>query len=254
MTKSQYIKQFINEGFNERDAIRLAHIYYNQEELSFTQKNKHLFDLTSTVNLLQEQDSSGNYANILGKSDKVSTANRFNNLKPSGIIISDTFNDPLFPIPEPKVDTSKFDLVKVLRQFKDYYGKFNLDFSIWHYIIDFIDNKYYAFNMRPIDMIYPITNGKAKEIIKNNNANLNDESKKFFKEQPFDLSQAIHIKIIGDSLRDVYTKNLYQLLGRICIAPILRMFKLPMMYGQKTISLNMGYKFDTSALDKYIRG
>lgn len=250
----QYKKQFIEEGFCDNDAIQLSYIHYRQKHKHLAVQNKNnIIDLKSTINILTEQDSSGDYAHILGASDKPSKSNKFDGLKPKGIIITDTFNDPLFPIPEPKVDTSKLNLVKVLKQFKDYYGKFRLNYSVWHYIVEMVDMSYYVFNTRPLDMSFPITTNKALEIIKKNKVSLNGEAQQFFKKRPFDLSQAIHVKIIGDSSIDVYTKDFYQLVGRTCVAPILRMFKLPTIYGQRTISLNLGRKFNASMLDQYMK-
>ena len=250
----RYKKQFVEEGFSDSDAVQLSYIHYRQEHEHFAVQNKNnIINLEDTTNLLTEQDSSGDYANIIGSSDKPSKSNKFDGLKPKGIIITDTFNDPLFPIPEPKVDTSKLDLVKTLKQFKDYYGKFKLVYSVWHYIVEMVDMSYYAFNTRPLDMSFPVTTNKALQIIKKNKVSLNGEAQKFFKEKPFDLSQAIHIKIIGDSSIDVYTRDFYRLLGRTCVAPMLRMFKLPTMYGQRTISLNLGRKFNASMLDQYMK-
>ena len=252
----QYRKQFIEEGFSERDSVQLSYIYYRQEHCNFAIRNENnIVDLENTMALISEEqeDVSGDYAHILGAGDKPSKSNKFDGLKPRGIIITDTYNDPLFPLPEPKIDTSKLNLIKVLKQFKDYYSKFQLVYSAWHFIVEMVNMKYYAFNTRPLDMRFPLTTDRALGIIKKNKTSLNGESLKFFKERPFDLSQAVHIKIIGDSSSDVYTKSFYELIGRTCIGPILRMFKLPTIYGQRVTSLNLGKKFNTSMLDQYMK-
>lgn len=195
----------------------------------------------------------GDYAHILGSADKPSKANKFKGLKPKGVIITDTFNDPIFPIPEPKVDTAKLDVNKIQKQFKDYYSKLKLTFLPWHYVIELMGNDYFVLNTRPLDMMFPITTDNAKKMIKKNNVSLNGEAQKFFKERPFDLSASIQIKILGSSVHDVYTKKFYELMGRVCIAPLLRMFRLSTVYGQRVISLNLGRKFDASMLDKYLK-
>lgn len=172
-------------------------------------------------------------------------------MKPKGIIITDTVNHIMYPISNPKIDTSKFDLPIVQRHFQEYTGT-NMVYLPWHFTIDFIKSKYYIFNTRPIDMKFPIVTKYWKEKIDSDDLPLNARTHKFFERAPFPIENAIHVAIIGDSNKDLYTRKLYELLGRNCIGPILRYFKLPGKMWQKTYALNMGKKFKTTTLNSFL--
>lgn len=172
--------------------------------------------------------------------------------RPQGIIICDTINNPIFPIPYPLIDDSKFNLPFIKRQYVNIYTLMSVDFLPWHYVIEMIDGKYYAFQTRPIDMKYPVTSLLASQLIESNNMNLNDSAKKYFKDLPFDLSDAIHVCILGDTKKDVYIERLYELIGRLCSGPFLRYFRMPSKVNQRVINFNLGSKFIFNKLDQYL--
>jgi hypothetical protein len=67
----------------------------------------------------------------------------------------------------------------------------------------------------------------------------------------FDISEAIHICIIGDSNVDIYTKKIYELIGRTCIVPYVRYFKIPQGVFQRLFPLNIGRKFNIDYISKH---
>lgn len=73
--------------------------------------------------------------------------------KPQGIIIQDTYNNFLFPIrPRPRLDTKKCDLIELTHWYRQLYLSFKSNFLPWHFVVEFIDGRYYVFNTRPIDI------------------------------------------------------------------------------------------------------
>ena len=47
-------------------------------------------------------------SNLLIDSDKQKLSNYFTPLRPQGVIIIDSYNNPFFPVPYPRVDNDKF--------------------------------------------------------------------------------------------------------------------------------------------------
>lgn len=187
----------------------------------------------------------------LAGSDTNSTNNKFRT-RPQGVMICDTINNPIFPIPYPPLDSVKFNLPDVKDQYQGIYSQLPVDFLPWHYLIEMINGKYYAFQTRPLDMMYPVDTKTAQELINKNGIKLKPEVEKFFLEQPFDLKEAIHVCILGDTNRDVYLERLYELIGRLCTGPFLRYFKLPHRTGMRVIDFNLGHKFRFSKLDMHL--
>jgi len=182
--------------------------------------------------------------------DAASIANKFTT-KPQGFLIQDTYNNPFLPVrPRPRVDTSKMDLIEVYKRVRENYGKFASIFLPWHYICEFVGNRYYIFNTRPIDVKFPLTN---KQLSKLDDTEWDDLTKLFFKEKIFDISEGIHICIIGDTSLDIYTKKTYEAIGRMCMAPFMRYFKLPRGLFQRTFPLNVGKKFNLDYLTKFVK-
>lgn len=181
--------------------------------------------------------------------DEASLINKFNT-RPLGIIITDSYNNPFFPIrPRPRIDTSKMDLFEIFRRYRELYEQYNSWLLPWHYCIELIDSKYFIFNTRPLDMKFIINSTTAV-----NRQDLWDETtKRFMLEKPFDIEQSLHVLIIGDSNLDVYTKKFYEMLGRTCIVPFIRYFKLPYQLGQRVWSLNTGRKFDPTYMMRFVR-
>ena len=89
-------------------------------------------------------------------------------------------------------------------------------------------------------------------LIEKNKIELNEPSKRFFLERPFDLRDAIHVCIIGDTSRDVYLERLYEMIGRLCAGPYIRFFHMPNKTGQRVINFNLGSNFHFQKLDQYL--
>lgn len=182
--------------------------------------------------------------------DKASISNKFTT-KPQGIIVTDSYNNPFFPIrPRPRIDTSKMELFELFRRVRELYSQFGLTLLPWHYVIEFIENRYYVFNTRPLDMKFPVSN---IDVMDKRQDSWNDTTTSFMKNQIFDIREAIHVLIIGDSKLDVYTKKFYELLGRVCIVPFIRYFRLPEGIGQRVHFLNIGHKLNQKIVMKFIR-
>ncbi len=228
------------------------------------QKSQEIIDISTTYEMLSNplisEDEALSLINIditnsndfryqLLNSDSSSNVNKL--IKPRGVIIQDTFNNIVYPISNPKIDTSKFDLPLIYQYFQEYTG-YELTYLPWHFVIDFIKSKYYIFNTRPLDVKFPVSTQSIKTKIESSNIKLNSNTYKFFNSMPFLMEDAIHVAIIGDSSKDIYTKNIYELIGRNCVGPILRYFKLSTKMWQKVYAINVGEKFKTSILDGYL--
>lgn len=188
----------------------------------------------------------------LASTDTKSNSNKIKT-RPRGIVIQDTYNNLIFPIFEIKIDTAKVNLPTIFYHYKNTYTHLGIDYLPWHYVIEFIENKYYVFQTRPLDMKYPINTKYAKELISDNGLNLNKNTETYLNSNVFDLEDAIHVAIIGDSNFDVYTESIYELIGRTCSGPILRYFHLPMRINQNVIDFNLGKNFYFNKLDNYLR-
>lgn len=188
---------------------------------------------------------------LLSSMDTNSNNNKFRT-KPQGVVVCDTVNNPIFPIPYPPLDSVKFNLPDIKDQYQAIYAKLAVDFLPWHYVIEMLNGKYYAFQTRPLDMAFPVTTEIANTVIQENKDKLIPEVQKFLDERPFDLREAIHICILGDTSKDVYLQRIYELIGRVCIGPFLRYFKLPHRTGSRIINFNLGPKFHFSKLDFYL--
>lgn len=188
---------------------------------------------------------------ITRSKDSASIVNKFAR-KPQGIIVQDSYNNPFFPIqPKPRVDSAKMDLREVYKRFHELYGEEKALYLPWHFCVELVGNQYYVFNTRPLDMKFPITNNEAKKLPTSPNwdvvANL------FFDDNIFDISDAIHVCIIGDTNYDVYTKRTYEVVGRSCINPTVRQYKLPSGLYQRIFGFNLGKRFNLDYITKFIR-
>jgi len=179
--------------------------------------------------------------------DLATSVERFKT-KPQGIIIQDSYNNPLFPIqPMPKLDTSKFELGEVYTRFHELYEMHNSLYLPWHFCVEMIGNRYYIFNTRPLDITFPLTN---TELSKVNNKDTNIQN--FLNTNIFDISNAIHVCIVGDSFADVYTTKIYEIIGRTCILPILLQHRIPYV-DQNIVVFNMGSRFMFDYVRNFIR-
>lgn len=190
----------------------------------------------------------------LAKFDDKSINNKINT-RPQGIIICDTVNNPIFPIDKPFLDSAKFDLPDIKDRYQAYYTTLDVDFLPWHYVAEIINGKYYFFQTRPIDMKFPINNIEFLDLLQHNRPylKLTSTTESFIKNQPFDILNAIHICIIGDTNLDVYIESLYEMIARVCAGPILRYFRLPTSVNLKVINFNLGNKFIFNKLDQYLK-
>ena len=176
----------------------------------------------------------------------ISTATQKFTYYPKGIIVQDTYNNPIYPIkPTPKIDTTKLDLKEVYARFTELYGLRKGLFLPWHYCIEFFEDRYYVFNTRPISVKYPLQNSDYVNI-----QNLDISTKKFIDDNKFDVSDMIHVCIVGDTYSDTYTKQFYELIGKCCIKPFITYFKLPGLF-QRISFFNIGKRFNISYLERF---
>ena len=202
-------------------------------------------NLEETYQMLYEQEE-----RLKITRDAAGVANKFRT-KPQGILIQDTYNNPFLPIrPRPRLDTSKMDLKEVFQRARENYGKFASDFLPWHYVVELVGNRYYVFNTRPIDTKFPIYTNEVLKFEKRKDS-WDDVTKMFFKDNIFDIAEAIHICVIGDTNIDIYTKRLYEKLARTCMTPFYRTYKFPKGLFQRTFPLNIGHKFNVDMLVKF---
>lgn len=205
-----------------------------------------LIPLNTSVQLMLEQEE-----RVDVTKDEASRANKFTT-KPQGILVQDSYNNPFFPVrPRPRVDTAKLDLAPLFRRYRELYLRRNSFFLPWHYCIEMVDDRYYVFNTRPLDMKFPITNNDAKK--RKQSENWDNITQLFFEENIFDISEAIHVCIVGDSNVDVYTNKTYELIGRTCVVPVLRMYRLPFGLYQRTFALNLGKRFNMDLMSKFVK-
>jgi len=200
-----------------------------------------------TVNLITEA------TRLTGVKDESSTANVFTT-KPQGILIQDTYNNPIFPIqPKPQIDTDRLDLVDIFKRFRELYKAFNTLLLPWHFVVEFVKGQYYVFNTRPINMKYPVDMNTAEKIVKKNGATLTKLTEKYFTEKPFPISEAIHVAVVGDSSLDVYTKAIYDVIGKFVISPFTKYFRLMESVGQSIFPLNLGKHFNLDYVVRFSR-
>lgn len=247
------IEEYLNEGIVSNalalatgDPTNLAVKTLTTATISYTVREL----LKSKKDVLSLDFKKPSPANLIA-SDTNSNNNKIKT-KPLGIIICDTLNNPIFPIPYPLIDDSKFNLPFVKEQYIGIYATMPVDFLPWHYVIEMVNSKYYAFQTRPLDMRYPVDTLTASNLIKSNNLTLSETTNNFFKSPPFDLQDAIHVCIMGDTNKDVYIEKLYELIGRLVSGSILRYFKLPTKTHQRVINFNLGNKFAFNKLDLYL--
>lgn len=214
-----------------------------------------LINLEKTYNIITEDIENidslvvNNLGRIDASKDLPSISNKFQP-RPLGILIQDSYNNPFFPIrPMPRVDSAKIDLILIYKRFRELYSQFSVTLLPWHYVIEFIKDRYYVFNTRPIDMLFPVTNND----VQNRKELWDDITQTFMTNYVFDIQEAIHVLVVGDSNIDVYTKKFYELLGRTCIVPHIRYFKIANIDYETIVPLNMGKKFNLSLTTKFVR-
>lgn len=204
-----------------------------------------IIDFEKTYELLEER--------VMSTKDATSLHNKFTT-KPQGILVQDSYNNPFFPIrPQPKIDTSKLDLGTVFKRFRDLYSQTKTNYLPWHYCIELVEDRYYIFNTRPLDMKFPISSNQAKANQKKYEIDWDKPTKLFFKENIYDISEAIHVCLVGNSNMDIYTNNTYSLIGSTCLTPLLRQYKLPGGLYQRVFPLNTGRRFKFENISRFIK-
>jgi hypothetical protein len=252
----------LSEQIREQMTVPVGGIYPIQTAIETTLKKKkikkylteHLDIKYVDYGLIEEiVNLSPEMKSKIVSSDEASFSYKFRRNRPQGVIITDTYNHPLFPIDHPRIDNSKMMLFKLRMKFQELYSGHQLRYLPWHYIVEMVEGRYVVFNTRPIDVRFPIDNNEALEIIRQNNVKLNKESQDFFDLGAINIQECIHIGIIGDSYHDLYTNKVYKLIGQQCIHPILQLFRLSKTIGHSVHILNMSDKFKPQAIEKYIK-
>lgn len=178
-----------------------------------------------------------------------SYGNRFKG-RPTGIVIEDSVNNLAFPMQNPIVDTNKFNLPMIYQQYLAIYnGDLYNKVLPWHYVIEFLNNDYIIYNTRPMDLMYPYT---TDEVQKLNNPIINDYTKDFL-DSGFEIKNMVHILIIGDSTKDVYTKQLYRKISDYIIGPTCRIIPTTATINSTVFTLNLGDRFINSILTSTFR-
>jgi len=109
--------------------------------------------------LLEEQNIPEEPPLVSTSKDSSNKLNKI--LRPQGVIIQDTWNNFVFPIrPKPKIDTFKFDTLEVIKRFRSEYSTFPSLFLPWHFVVEMVGSRYYAFNTRPLTMRYPLSSNE----------------------------------------------------------------------------------------------
>jgi len=187
--------------------------------------------------------------------ERFSKANYIPGFRPKGIIITDTYNNPFFPVRSPiREDSKKFDSRAYMKRYKELYLSFKSDFLAFHFLVEFVFDRYYVLQTRPITYRFPLNHQEAME--RKNNSPYQDHkwdesTEKYMKDQVFPIEQAIHVCILGDSNVDVYTKQFYRMVGSFCIQPFLHYFRMANVV-RNCVLLNMGNKINKDYIFKFL--
>jgi len=101
---------------------------------------------------------------------------------PKGIIITDTYNCPRFPLQDIEIDKSNIvELSKLRREYISEYNARISNFLPYHFTIEYIKNRYETFTTRPL----------------------------MYKSLVYGYENYITVAIVGDSNKDVYSKHIY---------------------------------------------
>ena len=192
-----------------------------------------------------------NYKGKLSVGLGVSSSNYFSG-RPTGIIIEDTYNNPIFPIPNPILDTDKCNLPMVMDQFFSLYTKIKDKSSPlpWHYVVEMVDRYYTIHTTKPLTQRYPFNNKDCSDIITKNNVKIDKKTSDLLKSNN-DKSNFIHVLIIGNSEYDVYTKEIYEKIGQDIISPLSQLYKFHQI--ENVLLLNTGKQFKQEYLNNYVR-
>lgn len=218
------------------------HIHYNNMY--------ELFNNKLSEDELFEAESLSNDIKVMSTQDSANNINKFKT-RPQGVIIQDSYNNFALPISNPQIDTSKFDLLEIYNQYNETYTDFKSLMLPWHYCVEMVRDRYFIMNTRPINLKYPIDSNTVLNFADQNT--WDGDTQDFFSRNLFDISEAIHICLIGDSNLDIYPNKVYSLIGQVCLSPLFGYLKVIKGSTQNVFSLNIGDRFNMTILNKFIR-
>lgn len=165
--------------------------------------------------------------------------------KPLGVVVQDSYNNLSFPIPTIQIDNNKTNVGVIFDQFYSLYNSMSKDQNIlpWHYIIEFFDENYIIHNTRPVNLTYPKTMLETRQDIEENKSPVINESTKKLLESNAPIEDMVHILIIGDSSKDIYTKKIYKTIAEYVITPIARYGLLAPVLYNNVLFMNLGDSF-----------
>jgi hypothetical protein len=123
----------------------------------------------------------------------------------------------------------------------------------WHFCVELVNDRYFVFNTRPLDMKFPIDTYKALKQKEIYNISWNNETENFFKNKLFDIENAVHVCLVGNTDIDIYTTKIYKLIGTTCILPIIRQNKLLGGLNQRVFGLNLGRRVNLNSIIKFVK-
>ena len=207
------------------------------------------YDLLTNQITLEEMA----HSRVKESKDKINLSNKFIN-RPKGFILTDSYNHFTFPIqPKPMIDTAKFDLREIYLRYRELYSESKSIFLPWHFSCELIGSNYYIFNTRPLDLKFPLNSHDVINWKKEYKIEWNKITNLFFKTKPFNIEDAIHICIIGNTDLDIYTKTIYKSIATTCILPFVRQFKLSGSLFQDVFPLNTNdTKFKSEVLIRFM--
>ncbi|MEO5350429.1 MAG: hypothetical protein H7836_12385 [Magnetococcus sp. YQC-3] len=221
-------------------------------------ENKNYIDYEKVKLMLEGAEKDNYFPDLAGlqNSAKYAPSNRFT-LNPTSFVIEDTVNNICFPIESPILDKGQGYLGIIYKQLVARYTK-QLSGGVlpWHYLVQF--NKYTAsyevLNTRPINLRYPFTSNQVKEIIEINDIEIDDDTKELLDVENLNISEMIHICIVGNSRIDVYPRSIYSTISQTIISPLCKLFRINPIVGEGIYFLNMqDSKFNGQMLGQYIK-
>ena len=147
--------------------------------------------------------------------------------RPKGIIIFDTFNNEWFPLEAVEIDTNMYNLRVLKDEFHRIYGGSAIEdlFMPWHYTVEFIGKSYNVSSTRPI---------MYKSLIPG-------------------YEEYISVCIVGNSNKDMYTKELYKVIAATCLNSLHYIPGWRLNPDGNTQYLNLGKNFKVNQLEGLFR-
>jgi hypothetical protein len=102
-------------------------------------------------------------------------------------------------------------------------------------------------------MKFPIDTYKVLKQKEIHNIEWNQETENFFKNKLFDIENAVHVCLVGNTDIDIYTTKIYKLIGTTCILPIIRQNKLLGGLNQRVFGLNLGRRVNLNSIIKFVK-